>query len=477
MNPTLSNSTLACSQPSTVNRDFADSHFRPRVCHARFQHQLKVEVWREGPVRWTRKAAVGIPDSQSSGKFVALRSTVEEAHEFGEEQDARDIKSGLTSGRVDRSNRRALPSIVILNSDLRKEKRQRALHRKQDRMMSTPYRKSADVVELVSSLGWADEDLSSQDSEGAPEVGRFGMDRHGREPGSEDMEEEEEEEGEEDCGEGGPKRRGPKKKKMTKARLERFRARRVKANARERSRMHGLNDALENLRSVMPCFSKTQKLSKIETLRLARNYIWALSEALEGGLSTDSRGFLEALCKGLSQPTSNLVAGCLQLSSTHDLLGSTPNLLSPTPTVIDRSEGKSKVPLLSYHSSGLPSPPYGSVETPHLPHVNNYRSGYETPSPAEGSTGTPPYNGPLSPPLSVSGAFALKQETSPCETDRSCNTIHPAATYTSSPNPYHPHGPPVYHQSRYDLPLGVPFESLFGSAHGVSAQMGTIYGE
>ncbi|KAG5836568.1 hypothetical protein ANANG_G00256710, partial [Anguilla anguilla] len=99
------------------------------------------------------------------------------------------------------------------------------------------------------------------------------------------MEEEEEEEEEEDGvgpddGERAPKRRGPKKKKMTKARLERFRARRVKANARERSRMHGLNDALENLRSVMPCYSKTQKLSKIETLRLARNYIWALSEAL-----------------------------------------------------------------------------------------------------------------------------------------------------------------------------------------------------
>ncbi|NWH55667.1 NDF4 factor, partial [Fregata magnificens] len=77
-----------------------------------------------------------------------------------------------------------------------------------------------------------------------------------------------------------PKRRGPKKKKMTKARLERFRARRVKANARERTRMHGLNDALDNLRRVMPCYSKTQKLSKIETLRLARNYIWALSEVL-----------------------------------------------------------------------------------------------------------------------------------------------------------------------------------------------------
>uniref|UniRef100_A0A3Q4C151 BHLH domain-containing protein n=1 Tax=Mola mola TaxID=94237 RepID=A0A3Q4C151_MOLML len=124
-------------------------------------------------------------------------------------------------------------------------------------------------------------------------------------------EDEEDEEGQD--GESESKRRGPKKKRMTKVRMERFRARRVKANARERSRMHGLNDALENLRSIMPCHSKTQKLSKIETLRLARNYICALSEALEGGVSTESRAFMETLCKGLSQPTTNLVAGCLQL--------------------------------------------------------------------------------------------------------------------------------------------------------------------
>uniref|UniRef100_A0A6I8PDW2 BHLH domain-containing protein n=1 Tax=Ornithorhynchus anatinus TaxID=9258 RepID=A0A6I8PDW2_ORNAN len=84
---------------------------------------------------------------------------------------------------------------------------------------------------------------------------------------------------------------GPAAKRMTKARLERFRARRVKANARERTRMHGLNDALDSLRRVMPCYSKTQKLSKIETLRLARNYIWALSEVLETGQTPEGKGF------------------------------------------------------------------------------------------------------------------------------------------------------------------------------------------
>ena len=55
----------------------------------------------------------------------------------------------------------------------------------------------------------------------------------------------------------------------------------MKANARERCRMHMLNDALEELRRVIPGYSSDQKLSKIETLRLARNYISALTEALK----------------------------------------------------------------------------------------------------------------------------------------------------------------------------------------------------
>ncbi|EDV26697.1 uncharacterized protein TRIADDRAFT_9345, partial [Trichoplax adhaerens] len=57
--------------------------------------------------------------------------------------------------------------------------------------------------------------------------------------------------------------------------------RRMKANARERCRMHMLNDALEELRRVIPGYAPDQKLSKIETLRLARNYISALTEALK----------------------------------------------------------------------------------------------------------------------------------------------------------------------------------------------------
>ncbi|XP_005089777.1 uncharacterized protein LOC101854217 [Aplysia californica] len=113
---------------------------------------------------------------------------------------------------------------------------------------------------------------------------------------------------------GGPRKRGPKKKAMTKTRQVKLRVRRVKANARERNRMHGLNSALDELRNHVPCHSKTQKLSKIETLRLARNYIHVLAEILKSGVRPDSVTFAKALSRGLSQNTMNMVAACLQLN-------------------------------------------------------------------------------------------------------------------------------------------------------------------
>ncbi|XP_009994630.1 PREDICTED: neurogenic differentiation factor 1 [Chaetura pelagica] len=169
---------------------------------------------------------------------------------------------------------------------------------------------------------WTDECLSSQDEEHEVDKKEEDLEglhaeaeedslRNGEEEDEEDdLDEEEEEEEEEEDDDQKPKRRGPKEKKMTKARM-RFKLRRMKANARERNRMHGLNAALDNLRKVVPCYSKTQKLSKIETLRLAKNYIWALSEILRSGKSPDLVSFVQTLCKGLSQPTTNLVAGCL----------------------------------------------------------------------------------------------------------------------------------------------------------------------
>jgi hypothetical protein len=56
------------------------------------------------------------------------------------------------------------------------------------------------------------------------------------------------------------------------------RSRRLKASARERKRRHVLNNALELLRKKVPCVDQNpQKLSKIEVLRLAIDYIAMLS--------------------------------------------------------------------------------------------------------------------------------------------------------------------------------------------------------
>ncbi|KAI4878302.1 hypothetical protein NFI96_003282 [Prochilodus magdalenae] len=138
--------------------------------------------------------------------------------------------------------------------------------------------------------------------------------------GSKETTEEEEDEEEERDGRRGARRRrggggGTAGGGSGSGGTERTHARRQEANARERSRMHGLNSALESLRRVVPCHSKTQKLSKIETLRLARNYIRALSETLRAGTRPDLLAFARTLCSGLSQPTTNLVAGCLQLNA------------------------------------------------------------------------------------------------------------------------------------------------------------------
>lgn len=64
--------------------------------------------------------------------------------------------------------------------------------------------------------------------------------------------------------------------------------RRLKANDRERNRMHMLNEALDRLRCVLPTFPEDTKLTKIETLRFAHNYIWALSQAINNKNMLDS---------------------------------------------------------------------------------------------------------------------------------------------------------------------------------------------
>ncbi|OCT60287.1 class E basic helix-loop-helix protein 23 [Xenopus laevis] len=89
---------------------------------------------------------------------------------------------------------------------------------------------------------------------------------------SEDQSGEEEEEEER-----GPEGKVPGKKPKEPRSL------RLNINARERRRMHDLNDALDGLRSVIPYAHSpsVRKLSKIATLLLAKNYILMQAQALE----------------------------------------------------------------------------------------------------------------------------------------------------------------------------------------------------
>lgn len=57
--------------------------------------------------------------------------------------------------------------------------------------------------------------------------------------------------------------------------------------------------------------SSNQKLSKIETLRLARNYILAMSQTLQEGKPMDLIRFIRILTSELSQTTANLLSGTL----------------------------------------------------------------------------------------------------------------------------------------------------------------------
>ena len=56
--------------------------------------------------------------------------------------------------------------------------------------------------------------------------------------------------------------------------------RRMESNERERLRMHSLNEAFQELREVIPHVKMGRKLSKIETLKLAKNYIKSLTNVI-----------------------------------------------------------------------------------------------------------------------------------------------------------------------------------------------------
>ncbi|XP_060569446.1 uncharacterized protein LOC132727874 [Ruditapes philippinarum] len=116
----------------------------------------------------------------------------------------------------------------------------------------------------------------------------------------------------------------PKKKRYTKSRVRNRspslvqklkKTRRSKANDRERARMHNLNDALESLRKILPNSGDENKLTKIETLRFAYNYIFALRETLnvlDRGETIDETLFSSQMSAALKMPSA-----CQTLSNLH----------------------------------------------------------------------------------------------------------------------------------------------------------------
>lgn len=68
------------------------------------------------------------------------------------------------------------------------------------------------------------------------------------------------------------------------------RVRRLRANDRERRRMKSLNRALESLKKCIPVPKSKRRVTKLEILRIACNYIRSLSDALKGENSSTGGG-------------------------------------------------------------------------------------------------------------------------------------------------------------------------------------------
>ena len=75
------------------------------------------------------------------------------------------------------------------------------------------------------------------------------------------------------------------KRKQLRLNQETVVKRRRAANARERKRMNGLNDAFEKLREHVPNVGGKKQLSKMETLQMAQTYIQTLAELMGTGMS------------------------------------------------------------------------------------------------------------------------------------------------------------------------------------------------
>ncbi|CAG2165400.1 unnamed protein product [Oppiella nova] len=131
--------------------------------------------------------------------------------------------------------------------------------------------------------------------------------------------------------------------------------RRLKANDRERNRMHMLNKALEKLRKVLPAFPDDTKLTKIETLRFAHNYIWALSETVKMLDSRDNNNMSLIASQAIAAASEALSAKpSIGIDVTHFPAINSPSSVDTYNSTISSSTTSSPPPPLNWDSEAKP---------------------------------------------------------------------------------------------------------------------------
>ncbi|ESN91010.1 hypothetical protein HELRODRAFT_90564 [Helobdella robusta] len=75
--------------------------------------------------------------------------------------------------------------------------------------------------------------------------------------------------------------------------------RRIEANARERSRVHTISAAFDNLRRAVPTYTQNQRLSKLAILRIACSYILALAKLAEIDTQASAKNLTLGCCVDL----------------------------------------------------------------------------------------------------------------------------------------------------------------------------------
>lgn len=170
--------------------------------------------------------------------------------------------------------------------------------------------------------------------------------------------------------------------------------------------MHDLERA-DNLRKVVPCYSKTQKLSKIEHRQPRKNYIWALLEILRSGKRPDLRPHVQTLRKACrSPPPTWWPAACSSTRATSSpSRAPTARAASPTARAV-RSPCTYPYPCLRLAGAQCQAAGGLGSGAAHALRTHGYCAAYETlctPGRRAAARASPDYNsseyeGPLSPP-------------------------------------------------------------------------------